>query len=344
MNGKLEEFLSLQSFDEYMEKYEWFCGLPMGKHTFRKEMQLMEGDSSYTHREKDTIRERRKRKVLKKLHHRIEELRKETVTDGVWITPMSTEGEVVIPYQYPNDKKGDIIHFLSGKFHEPEKTGENAYLARIPVKAYETIELLILPVKNLFKEYDYDHPDEAVAFLLKFHRIAQIEYLMNQVNYYHEEYRSLRSIPDLALKRLLQDYHRKLNLKKDRIYEELIRQGKTNPRWISEQKAYIIVKNHYPDAKFQYQPDFLFGQRLDIYIPSKKTAIEYQGKQHYEPVEFFGGKAGFENNQERDHRKRWRCEANGVRILYWDYDQPLTEEYFVNDLKQKVEQYSEGNL
>ena len=33
-----------------------------------------------------------------------------------------------------------------------------------------------------------------------------------------------------------------------------------------------------------------------------------------------------------------------IRILYWDYDQPLTEEYFVNDLKQKVEQYSEGNL
>ena len=27
-------------------------------------------------------------------------------------------------------------------------------------------------------------------------------------------------------------------------------------------------------------------------------------------------------------RKKARCVANGISVLYWDYDQPLTDEYF----------------
>lgn len=33
--------------------------------------------------------------------------------------------------------------------------------------------------------------------------------------------------------------------------------------------------------------------RLDIYIPSLNTAIEYQGLQHFQPVDFYGGGKGF---------------------------------------------------
>ena len=61
MDDKLKLFLSLGSFDEYMEKYDLLCGLKMGKDTFAKEMCLMETDSAYTHRKKDSIRQARKK-------------------------------------------------------------------------------------------------------------------------------------------------------------------------------------------------------------------------------------------------------------------------------------------
>ncbi|MDO5110031.1 MAG: hypothetical protein Q4D59_08895, partial [Erysipelotrichaceae bacterium] len=94
---------------------------------------------------------------------------------------------------------------------------------------------------------------------------------------------------------------------------------------------------YYPDAKFQYTPDFLYNQRLDIYIPSRNTAIEYQGKQHYEPVEFFGGEEGNRRNKERDFRKRRRCKAHGIQVIDWDYDRPLCEEYFEEALMPLIE-------
>ena len=40
--------------------------------------------------------------------------------------------------------------------------------------------------------------------------------------------------------------------------------------------------------------------RIDFYIPDYNLFIEYNGRQHYEPVEDFGGKSAFEKQKERD--------------------------------------------
>ena len=59
---------------------------------------------------------------------------------------------------------------------------------------------------------------------------------------------------------------------------------------------------------------------LDMYIPSLRTAIEYQGVQHYVPVDFFGGQEALEQRQALDLQKRALCEQNGVRLIEWAYD------------------------
>ena len=41
-------------------------------------------------------------------------------------------------------------------------------------------------------------------------------------------------------------------------------------------------------------------QHIDIFIKDINTAIEYQGEQHYKPVERFGGAASLKNK----HQKR----------------------------------------
>lgn len=97
-----------------------------------------------------------------------------------------------------------------------------------------------------------------------------------------------------------------------------------NEGWVSQAHLYHIIKGLYPKTKREYSPKWLGRQRLDIFIPEINTAIEYQGKQHFEPVEFFGGKEGFKKNQERDKLKRKKCKANKVKLLYWSYELPIT--------------------
>lgn len=338
---RIKAFLALESFEEYMEKYPLFAGLKTNAAVFEKEQQLMESDETCTRREKEKIREKRKRDILKDLHAQIDELVSETKNSGVWILPVKGRSKIEFRYHYPNDRRGDIEHYLAGLYYEPKPLGNDEYAIKIERKNYPLTELLAMSHGVLFTQYDSMKSDPAIRFLLEYHRVAKIEELMYRVNLYKEEYRSIRAIQEPELKKLLQDYHKTIRKKNDEIYEHLIAEGLTNPRWKSEQKAYAIVLKYYPDAKFQHQPDFLYYQRLDIFIPSKNTAIEYQGKQHYEPVEFFGGEEGNRRNRERDARKRSRCRAHHIQVIDWDYDQPLTEEYFRETIMPQIEKTEE---
>ena len=84
---------------------------------------------------------------------------------------------------------------------------------------------------------------------------------------------------------------------------------KTLNRWKSVELVYNIVKTLYKDYQviYQYRPFFLATENgnmsYDVYICGKKVAIEYQGKQHFEPVEYFGGVENFHKQQERDKLK-----------------------------------------
>ena len=49
--------------------------------------------------------------------------------------------------------------------------------------------------------------------------------------------------------------------------------------------------------------------------------IEYQGRQHYEPVKKFGGYTGFARQQFNDRKKKDYCFTHGYKLLiipYWD--------------------------
>lgn len=47
--------------------------------------------------------------------------------------------------------------------------------------------------------------------------------------------------------------------------------------------------------------------------------IEYDGEQHYKPVEFFGGEEGFKNAQYRDKIKNDYCENNNINLIRLPY-------------------------
>lgn len=67
----------------------------------------------------------------------------------------------------------------------------------------------------------------------------------------------------------------------------------------------------------QYRQTWLGIQSLDFYIPSKNIAIECQGKQHFKPIDIFGGECAFKHRQTLDKNKFDRCKEHNIRILYY---------------------------
>ena len=77
-------------------------------------------------------------------------------------------------------------------------------------------------------------------------------------------------------------------------------------RWKSEDIVFKLVSQIYNNYAVipQHKPYFLrssFGGQMsyDVYISKLNVAIEYQGKQHFEPVDFFGGQEAFEKQKIR---------------------------------------------
>lgn len=68
-----------------------------------------------------------------------------------------------------------------------------------------------------------------------------------------------------------------------------------------------------------YKHSLLF----DFFVPQKNICIEFDGRQHFEPIEYFGGQKGFEKTQIRDKIKNDFCAKNNINLLripYWEFD------------------------
>ena len=83
--------------------------------------------------------------------------------------------------------------------------------------------------------------------------------------------------------------------------------------------------------------DFNILSPFDCAIFNQETLlclIEYDGEQHFKPIEFFGGEEAFQKQQERDQKKDEWCKENNIpllRIPYTDYD-ILNKEYLFSKI------------
>ncbi|MGB3728620.1 MAG: hypothetical protein WBA70_05155, partial [Thermodesulfobacteriota bacterium] len=118
------------------------------------------------------------------------------------------------------------------------------------------------------------------------------------------------------------------------LYDDNDKIFKFKKVWKAETTLAQLVRSLFPDTRREYSPDWLAGQRLDIYIPSLQVAIEYQGEQHYNPIEHFGGKKGLKKTKERDKRKRKLCRDSGIILIDWKYNEQITKEVLVDKLNE----------
>lgn len=115
----------------------------------------------------------------------------------------------------------------------------------------------------------------------------------------------------------------------NRLVEDLMLKGIIHPRWNNEFLLYAIVNAFFPHAIYQFHDEWLGRQSLDIYIPSLRIGIEYQGQQHYEAVEIFSGEEGFEQRKLLDARKKHLCEKNNIKLIEWPFTMKVTIENFI---------------
>lgn len=84
-------------------------------------------------------------------------------------------------------------------------------------------------------------------------------------------------------------------------------------------------------------------KRLDIYFPVYNIAIEYDGIQHSQPVEIFGGEERFQQQQLLDQNKNNLCAENNCHLFRVPYN--YTEEYFDNicsQIKDIIKEYKKS--
>ena len=110
----------------------------------------------------------------------------------------------------------------------------------------------------------------------------------------------------------------------------------------SKSKGEIVISNILDKNFIQYQSQKTFDNLIgigggnlsyDFCLPDYNMLIEFQGKQHEEPIDYFGGKEQFECQQEHDRRKRKYAVDHNIKLLeIWYYDFDNIEQIIMEEL------------
>lgn len=98
-------------------------------------------------------------------------------------------------------------------------------------------------------------------------------------------------------------------------------------------ELYNKLKEAFPDVNILYETstEWLCPQRFDIYFLDFNIAVEYDGQQHYTPIEKFGGEIKFERTKELDKLKEEKCRNNNCKLFRLKYN------YKIEDFNQLVD-------
>ena len=122
--------------------------------------------------------------------------------------------------------------------------------------------------------------------------------------------------------------------KKHGLFKRIVKKhilGQGCPRCISIEKknnsvGELMIKNWLENNSIEFETQKTFDDcsnvkllKFDFYLPKQNILIEFDGRQHFEPVECFGGHLGFIKQQKNDNIKNEYCQANNIKLLRITY-------------------------
>lgn len=98
----------------------------------------------------------------------------------------------------------------------------------------------------------------------------------------------------------------------------------------------ILIHKFLEQNNYEYQKEFTFPDlknlRFDFYLPKENIIFEYDGEQHFYPIDFFGGKEALKSTQDRDQLKNQYCIKKHIQL----FRIPYTEIDNINEILYKI--------
>ena len=111
----------------------------------------------------------------------------------------------------------------------------------------------------------------------------------------------------------------------------------------TESHGEIKIKELLLNNNLSFEQEYWFNDcrdvnplRFDFYV-NNLYLIEFDGKQHTEAIDYFGGEKGLQKTQQRDQIKNEYCKTHNIpliRIPYWHYN-----DITIEDLKPETSQF-----
>lgn len=84
--------------------------------------------------------------------------------------------------------------------------------------------------------------------------------------------------------------------------------------YLEEKSIKFETEYRFNDCKYKLPLPF------DFYLPDYNILIEYDGKQHFEIINFFGGKKRLIEQNIKDNIKTEYCKNNNIKLIRIKYD------------------------
>jgi len=95
-------------------------------------------------------------------------------------------------------------------------------------------------------------------------------------------------------------------------------------------KGEIKIINFLEKNNIDYEYNKIFEKykkikkyKFDFYIPKYNICIKFDGRQHFEPINFWGGEKGLKETQKRDKIKNDFCVKNNIKMIRIKYNQNI---------------------
>lgn len=110
--------------------------------------------------------------------------------------------------------------------------------------------------------------------------------------------------------------------------------AKIGEKWVTETTLFHIVKAlfSHTEVLHHYRGSELQGLELDIWLPELSLGIEYQGEQHFQVIEHWGGKDGLKARLQNDKKKKALCKKLGYDLVEFTYKESITFELVTDRL------------
>lgn len=110
-------------------------------------------------------------------------------------------------------------------------------------------------------------------------------------------------------------------------------------------KGEMIIQKYLDDNDIKYLKEVKFNNclsdkgkslKFDFYLLDYNCCIEYDGIQHFRPIEYFGGYEAFQITRKNDIIKNNFCKSNGIRLLRISYNSNIINK--LNTIRMKKNQ------